>query len=138
MQLFFCKSILFTSQIGFDIALTDVEATLKQRWDNVISTLKHRWNDIVQPWKTFTLTLWNVDLTLFQRWRPKLYQCCATLKIRFLILFQFHRWINVIWMVIYNVETTLIRRWNVGWVVSMKKLVLRNILPATWLTKWNL
>ena len=27
----FFKSILFTSQISFDIAITDVEATLKQR-----------------------------------------------------------------------------------------------------------
>ena len=37
-----------------------------------------------------------------------------------------------------NAETTLIRRWNVGSVVSVKKLILRNILPATLLTKWDL
>ena len=101
------------------------EATLEQRWDNVISTLKQCWNDIVQLWKTVALTLCNVDVTLFQRWTWTLYQCCATLKIRFRILFHFQPWINVIWMVIYNVETTLIRRWNVGREVSMKKLILR-------------
>ena len=33
--------MLFTSQIGFVIALTDVEATLKQRWDNVTSALNN-------------------------------------------------------------------------------------------------
>ena len=27
--------------------------------------------------------------------------------------------------------------WNVGWVVYMKKLILRNILPAALLTNWN-
>ena len=111
---------------------------LKQCRGNVISVLKQPWNDIVQPWKTVALTLCNVDLTFFQRWVSTLYQCCTTLKIRFRILFHFQRRINVIWTVIYNVETTLIQRWNVGRVLSMKKLILRNILPATLLLKWNL
>ena len=106
-------------------------ATLKQGRDNDISTLKQRW-------KTVALTLCYVDLTVFQRWSPTLYQCCATLKVRFQILLHFQRRINVIWTVIYNVETTLFRRWNVGRVVSLKQLILRNILPATLLTKWNL
>ena len=60
------------------------------------------------------------------------------LKIRFSILSHFQHWINVIWMVIYNVETMLIQCWNVGRTVSMKKLTLRNSVPATLLTKWNL
>ena len=104
----------------------------------MISTLRQRWNDIVQRSKTVALMLCNVDLTLFQRWTRKLYQCCDTLKIRFRILFHFQHRINVIWTVIYNVETTLIRRWNVLRVVSMKKLILRNNLHGTLLTKWNL
>ena len=38
----------------------------------------------------------------------------ATLKIRRRILFHFQRQINVISTLIHNVETTLIRLWNVG------------------------
>ena len=37
-----------SSQIGFQITLTNVEASLKKRWDNVISTLKQRWKDVPQ------------------------------------------------------------------------------------------
>ena len=121
----------FIRQIGLDIALTNVEATLKQ--SEIISY--QRWNDIAQRWKMVTLTLHKVDLTLFKRWTPTMYQCCATLKIRFRILFHFPPRINVIWTVIYNVAKTLIRRWNVGRVVSMKTLILRIILPASLLTK---
>ena len=83
-------------------------------------------------------TLCKVHLTLFQCWTPTLYQCCATLKIRLTILFHFQWRINIISTAIPNVETTLIRHWNIGWVVSMKKLILGNTLPATWLTYWNL
>ena len=133
-----CKFLLLTCHICFDVALTDIEATLKERWDLVITTSKQHWNDIVQRWKMVALTLCNVDLMLFQSWTPTLYQYCATLKIRFRILFHFQRWINVIWTVVYNVEAKLIRHWNVGWIVSMKKLILRSILPASLLTKWNL
>ena len=104
----FCKSSLFTSQISFKIALTDVKATLKQHWYNVISTLKQRWNDIEQRWKTVALTLCNVDLTLFQRCTPTLYQCCATLKIRFRILFHFQRRLFERWSTMSkNVDPTL-------------------------------
>ena len=133
-----CKFLLLTCHFCFDVTLTDIEATLKQRWDIVIKTSKQRWNDIVQRWKMVALTLCNVDLMFFQSWTPILYQCCATLKIRFRILFHFQRWINVIWTVVYNVETKLFRRWNVGWIGSMKRLILRNILPASLLAKWNL
>ena len=77
----------------------------------------------------------NVDLTLLQRWTKTLYQCCAMLKIKLRFLFHFQRRINVISTVIQNVETMLTRRWNVGWVHSMKKFIFRNILPATLLAK---
>ena len=107
----FCKFILFSSQIGFDIALTDIEATLKQRW-----------NGVVQRWKTVSSKL------------------CKG------------RWFNVVSMldidvvsILCNVENLTsdfvsfstssqryfngdpqcwnnVRRWNVGWLVSIKKL----------------
>ena len=75
---------------------------------------------------------------LFQGWTQTLCPCYARLKIQHRILFHFQRQIKFIPKVIHNVKTTLIRQWNVGWVVSMKKLILRNILPAILLTKWNL
>ena len=53
---------------------------------------------------------------LFKRRALTFYQRYATLKIRRRILFHFQRRINVISTLIHNVETTLIRRWNVGWV----------------------
>ena len=59
-------------------------------------------------------TLYQRFATLFQRRAPTLYQRCAILKIRRRILFHFQRRINVISTLIHNVETTLIRRWNVG------------------------
>ena len=127
----------FTGQISFDIALTNVETTLKRRWDNIISTSKQDWNDVAQNWKMVASALCNVDLTLFQRWTPTLYQCCATLENRFRILLYFQRRINVLSVVICDVETMLIRLWNVSWAVSVKKLILRNILPAPLLTKLN-
>ena len=86
-----CKFIIITSPIGFNIALTNVDAMLKQRCINVASTLC------------------NVFSTLFQRRALTLYQCCATLKIRLQILFHLQRWINAISTLIHNIETTLIR-----------------------------
>ena len=74
-----------TSPIGFDIAFTNVETTLKQRCDKVVSTL-------------------------FQSQAPTLCQCCATLKTRRRILFHFQSWINVISTLILSVETKLIQR----------------------------
>ena len=65
-------------------------------------------------------TLCNVVSTLFQRQALTLYQRCATLKIRRWILFHFQRQINVISTLRINVETTLIQRWNVGWVRRLK------------------
>ena len=109
---------------------------LKQHWDNVISTLKQRWNDVVQLWKSY---IDNVQ-----------------------------RWFNVVSTFYTDVVSTLCnvenptsnflsfstsdqrsngdpRCWsNVGsalkcWlVVSMKKLILTNILLATLLKNWNL
>ena len=104
------QSTIITSPIGFNLALTNVHARLKQRCINVVSTL---W-DVV-------LSLCNFVSTLFQRRALRLYQRCATMKIRRRILFHFQRRINVISTLIHNVETTLIRRWNVGWVSDLGK-----------------
>ena len=65
------KSVLITCPTSFDIAFTNVEDTLKQRRDKVLSTL-------------------------FQHRTPTLYQRCAKLKIRRRILFHFQRRIKVI------------------------------------------
>ena len=94
-----CKSIIITSPIGFNIALTNVDARLKQRCIKVVPTLC----------RVFS-TLCNVVSTLFQRRAPTLHQRCVTLKIRRRILLHFQRRINVISILIHNVETTLIRR----------------------------
>ena len=94
------QSTIMTSPIGFNIALTNVGAWSKQRYTNVVPKLC------------------NVVSTLFQRRALTLYQHCATLKIRRRILFHFQRRINVISTLIHNVETMLIRRWNVGWDIS--------------------
>ena len=93
-----------SSWIGFNIALTNVDAKLKQSCINVVPTL----HNVVSM-------VCNVVLKLFQCRALMLYQRCATLKIRHLILFHFQCWINVISTLIHNVEKTLIRRWNVGW-----------------------
>ena len=60
-------------------------------------------------------TLRNVVLTLFQCRGLTLYQRCATLKNRRRILFHFRSRINVVSTLIYNVEKSLIWRWNLGW-----------------------
>ena len=100
------QSTIITSQIGFNIALTDVDDRLKQRFLNVVPTLCN-----------VVLTLCNIVLTLFQRRALTLYQRDATLKIRRRILLHVQRRINVILTLIHNVETTLIRRGNVSWVL---------------------
>ena len=70
-QLSVYKSVLITNPTGFGIAFTNVEATVKQCRDNVMSTL-------------------------FQRRTATLYQRCATLKIRRRVLLHLQRQINVI------------------------------------------
>ena len=67
---------------------------------------------------SFDTAFTNVEAKLEQSWDKAistLFQRCATLKIWRRILFHFQRRINVILTLIHNVETTLIRRWNVGW-----------------------
>ena len=98
------QSTIITSPTGFNVGLTNVDARLKQRCINVVPTLCN-----------IVSTLCNVVSTLFERRALMLYQYCATLKIRRRILFHFQSRINVISTLIHNVETTLIRRWNVGW-----------------------
>ena len=70
----FLKSILFTSQICFNIALTNIEATLKQRWDYATSTLKKfcallksRCIDIVQRWFNVISTSDTDDLSTWYK-----------------------------------------------------------------------
>ena len=94
------KSVLITSPIGFDIAFTNVEYTLKQRWDSIVSTLfsrcfnfgHQRCIKVVQPWifDAGFCFISNGESTLFQLWSTELKQCWS------------------------DVETTLMRRWNVG------------------------
>ena len=72
-----------------------------------------------QRWYKVVSTLCNVVLTLFQRLALTLYQRCATLKVQRGILFHFQRQINFILMLIHDVETTLIRRGNIGWVSKL-------------------
>ena len=67
----FANPELSNSQIGFNIAFTNVEDTLKQRQEKVVSTLFHRGT-------------------------PMLYQRFATLKNRRRILFHSQRRISVI------------------------------------------
>ena len=86
------KSIIMTSPIGFDIVLTNFEATLKQRWDCAVSTLflccatlfrlcfnvgHWRCMNFVQRWKSDDgiCFIFNVRSTLLQRWY-------TTLKLR--------------------------------------------------------
>ena len=78
--------------------------------------LIQRFINVVQRYFDVASTLCNVVSTLFQRRCPTLYQRCATVENRRRILFHFQPRINVISTLIHNVETTLIRRWNVGWV----------------------
>ena len=72
------QSTIITSPIGFNIALTNVDARLKQRRINVVPMLC------------------NVVLKLFQHRVLKLCQSCATLKTQRWILLHFQRRINVI------------------------------------------
>ena len=73
-----CKSIIIISPTGFNVALKNVNARLKQRCIN------------------FKPMLCKVVSTLFQRRALTLYQRCAMLEIQRRILFHFQRWINVI------------------------------------------
>ena len=61
---------IITSPIELNIALTNVDARLKQRCINVVPTLCN-----------IVSTLCNVVSTLFQRRALTFYQRCATLKI---------------------------------------------------------
>ena len=83
------QSTIITRLTEFNIALTNVNARLKQRCINVVPTF------------------YNVVLTLFQRRALTLYQRCTSLKIWRRILFHFQRQINVISTLIDNVDSTL-------------------------------
>ena len=92
------------------------QAMLKQCWYNVVSMLCNVTSTLFQRFATLFRRCFNVGARHF-----------ATLKKR-LILFHFQRRINVISTLIQNVETMLIRRWNVGWdIISPRENFLRRI-----------
>ena len=84
MYLQICKSVLITSPTGFDVAFTNVEDTLKQHQDKVVSTLFQRWFKVehqrcinfVQRWKSDVVFcfIFNIGAMLFQRWSKTLKQ----------------------------------------------------------------
>ena len=101
----------------------------------------------------------KLEIMPYQRWN-NVKKLCATFKNDCFDVVQ--SWFNVISMLdadvvsmLCNIENPTLdfvpfptsdqcyfncdpQCWNVGWVVYMKKLILRNILPATLLTNWNL
>ena len=84
------KSVLITSPTGFDTALTNVETTLKQRREKVVSMLlQRRFNvgyrrciNVVQRWKSDVgfCFIFNVGSTLLQRWSQRWNNVDPTLK----------------------------------------------------------
>ena len=97
--------------------------SLRPRWNNAEIMSHQRWNDVVQRWKTVASMLCKVDFAnVVQHWKSNFWFC-----------FIF----NIGWMLFQRRSTMLKQRWSdvkIGWVVSMKKLILRNFLPATLLT----
>ena len=100
-----CKSII-TSSIGFNLALTNLDARLKHCCINVLLTLSN-----------VVWTLCNVS-TLFQRRALTLHDCCECWKSD--IGFCFICFI----VLIHNVETMLIRRCNFGLDISLFNIYL--------------
>ena len=104
-----------------------------QRWNNVETTLCKVEKRLHWRCANLSQRCFNVEhrscINIVQCWKS---------DFRSRILFHFQRRINVTSTAIHNVETILISLWNVDWVVSMKKLILRNILPVTLLINWNL
>ena len=80
------KSVLITSPIGLKPCWNNIEMKLHQRYFNIVLTSE---TDVVP-------TLCNLEYPTSD-------------------LFHFQHRNNVISTLIHNVETTLIRRWNVGW-----------------------
>ena len=115
--------LYFSSSFAAQFWLFDIRDIKRENWKQQIARngklniyLKNNFNLLVMnvPSKHF-----NFVSTLFQRRTRTLYQRCATLKIRRRILFHFQFRIKVNSTLIHNVETTLIRRWNVGWVTQL-------------------
>ena len=96
-----CNSIIITSPTGFSIALTNVDARLKQRSINVVPTFSY-----------VVSTLCNVVSTS----GTDIVSTLRKVENPTSDLSHFQSQINVVSTLIHNVETTLIRRWNVGWV----------------------
>ena len=85
-----CKSIIINSPIGFHVALTNVDARLKQRCINLVPTLFQRcfnvghWRciKVVQRWRfdVIFFFIFNVGSTLFQCWSITLKQCWSDVE----------------------------------------------------------
>ena len=102
---------------------------LIQRWYNLVSTLRNVVSTLLQRFATLFRRYFNVGL-----------RHCATLcNIEKPTLFHFQSWINVISTLIHNVETTLVRRWNLCWELPYQNVVrvlnTQNILviESNWL-----
>ena len=106
------KSILITSLTGFDIAFTNVEDTLKQRQDKVVSTLfqrcfnvgHRRCINIVQRWKSDVgfCFIFNVESTSFQRWSTTLKQRWTDVEMlagRYFLTVILSYWVETKWSI---------------------------------------
>ena len=109
---------------------------LRPHWNNVEKMSYQRWNNVLQCWKTVASVLCKVDLCCFSVGHQHCINIVQHWKSNFGFCFIFN--VVSMLMVINSFKKKLIQCENVGWLVSMKRLILKNILPATLLTKWNL
>ena len=114
---------------------------MRPHWNNVVITSYQRWNNV-------ETMLCNVGKPLHRCCVKLIWHCfnvghrrCINVVQRWKFDFRFCFTCNV-WSTLFQRRPTMLKhRWydvEIGWVVSMKKLILRNILPATLLTYWNL
>ena len=82
-----------TSLIGFNEILTNIDTTLKQCRDKVVSTLFQRCSNVRQQCCNKVVQRWKYD-------------------VKFCFIFNVG---STLFQADTHVETTLIQRWNVGW-----------------------
>ena len=80
------QSTIITSQSGFNIALTNVNARLKQCCINIVPVLFRRW--VKLSWRCFNVEHWRC-INVLQRWKSDVGFCF-----------------------IFNVGSTLFQRWS--------------------------
>ena len=88
------QSTIITSQSGFNIALTNVNARLKQCCINIVPVLFRRW--VKLSWRCFNVEHWRC-INVLQRWKS---------DVRFCFIF------NVGSMLLQRWTTTLKQRWS--------------------------